>query len=119
MKVEWKSDDDGDDIRDVLAVVQGLKDRRQVNRARLQPRIAGVPRAWFVASPACVSRAAACRRPGRVLERDVRSWLQAGRRAISRSDNMEAARLHDLARAIASFEQRLLRMKIAYTRRSL
>jgi uncharacterized protein YaaN involved in tellurite resistance len=33
----------------------------------------------------------------------------------AKPDNIEAARLHDLARAIASFEQRLLRMKIAYT----
>jgi hypothetical protein len=32
----------------------------------------------------------------------------------AKPDNIEAARLHDLARAIASFEQRLLRMKIAY-----
>lgn len=31
------------------------------------------------------------------------------------ADDMEPARLHDLARRIASFEQRLLRMKIAYT----
>ena len=33
----------------------------------------------------------------------------------SAPDDVEAARLHDMARAIASFEQRLLRMKIAYT----
>ena len=30
-------------------------------------------------------------------------------------DDIEAARLHDLARAVAALEQRLLRMKIAYT----
>ncbi|MGB0749154.1 MAG: toxic anion resistance protein [Magnetospiraceae bacterium] len=49
------------------------------------------------------------------LLRGVSEFDERKTALTQKPDDVEAAKLHDLARAIASFEQRLLRMKIAYT----